>query len=105
MLLGFLSISLFSIIALCLYLPYWLKTKHLKKISSGDLPSEGNWAKLSSGNIYYSYRERKVAVGNQFFGYFAGDAPGGDTRLIEKLDYSNDTDTLYHCYNLISQLV
>ena len=48
---------------------------------------------MQSGNIYYSYRERKVAVGNQFFGYFAGDAPGSNTRLIEKLDYSNDTDT------------
>ena len=55
MLLGFLSISLFLIIALCLYLPYWLKTKDLKKISSKDLPSNGNWARLSKGNIYYRW--------------------------------------------------
>ena len=55
MLLGFLSISLFLIIALCLYLPYWLKTKDLKKISSKDLPSDAHWAKLSKGNIYYRW--------------------------------------------------
>ncbi len=61
MFLGFLSIGLFFIIALCLYFPYWLKTKDLKKISAKDLPSEGSWAKLSKGNIYFRWHkpERK----------------------------------------------
>ena len=63
MLLGFLSISFFLIIALCLYLTYWFKTKDLKKISSRDLPSEGGWAKLSNGNIYYRWHKPKEKNG------------------------------------------
>ena len=53
--LEFLPVGLFVILILGIFTPYWLKTKNLKKISSKDLPSEGDWAKLSKGNIYYRW--------------------------------------------------
>jgi len=53
--LEFLPIGLFGILILGIFVPYWLKTKDLKKISSKDLPSDGDWAKLSKGNIYYRW--------------------------------------------------
>ena len=55
MLLEFLSVGLLGILILGIFLPYWLKTKDLKKISSKDLPSDGHWAQLSKGNIYYRW--------------------------------------------------
>ncbi len=53
--LEFLSIGLVGILILSIYTPYLIKTRDLKKISSKDLPPEGNWAKLSKGNIYYRW--------------------------------------------------
>ena len=55
MLLEFLSVGLLGILILGIVAPYWLKTKDLKKISSKDLPSDGHWAQLSKGNIYYRW--------------------------------------------------
>ena len=53
--LEFLPLGFFGILILGIIIPYWLKTKELKKISSKDLPPEGDWAKLSMGNIYYRW--------------------------------------------------
>ena len=53
----FLVVSLLGVLMLGIYLPYWLKTKDLKNISSKDIPSDGGWAKLSKGNIYYRWHE------------------------------------------------
>ena len=53
--LEFLPLGLFGILILGIITPYWLKTKDLKKISSKDLPPEGDWAKLSKGNIYFRW--------------------------------------------------
>ena len=50
-----LSVGLLGILILGIYIPYRLKTKGLKKISSKDLPSDGNWVKLLKGNIYYRW--------------------------------------------------
>ena len=44
---------LFSLLALAL--PYLYKIYGLKKILESDIPSEGNWAELSRGNIYYRW--------------------------------------------------
>ena len=44
--LEFLSIGILGTLILSIFAPYWLKTKDLKKISSKDLPSDGDWAKL-----------------------------------------------------------
>ena len=43
------------LILLALALPYFYKIYGLKKISQADIPSEGNWVKLSRGNIYYRW--------------------------------------------------
>ena len=62
--LGFLLlIGLIFFITGCLYLPYWLKTKDLKKIEAKDLPSEGGWANLSNGNIYFRWHKPKEKNG------------------------------------------
>ena len=60
--LEFLPLGFFGILIIGIFAPYWLKTKDLKKISSKDLPPDGNWAKLSRGNIYYRwhYPEQKM---------------------------------------------
>ena len=50
-----LSVGLLGILILGIFVPYWLKTKDLKKISSKNLPSDGHWAQLSKGNIYYRW--------------------------------------------------
>ena len=42
-------------ILLALALPYLYKIYGLKKILHSDIPSEGNWAELSRGNIYYRW--------------------------------------------------
>ncbi len=42
---GFFLIGIIFVIAVCIYLPYWLKTKDLKKIRLENLPSAGDWAK------------------------------------------------------------
>ena len=42
-------------ILLALALPYFYKIYGLKKILQSDIPSEGNWAELSRGNIYYRW--------------------------------------------------
>ncbi len=47
--LEFLPLGIFGILILGIFAPYWFKTKNLKKISSKDLPSDGDWAKLSKG--------------------------------------------------------
>ena len=60
---GFFLIGLIFVVAGCIYLPYWLKTKDLKKIRLKNLPSEGSWAKLSKGNIYYRWHEPKEKNG------------------------------------------
>ena len=60
---GFFLIGIIFVIAICLYLPYWLKTKDLKKIRLENLPSVGDWAKLSKGNIYYRWHEPKEKNG------------------------------------------
>ena len=57
MLLELLAVGFLSILMLSIFVPYWLKIKDLKKISSDDLPSDGNWAKLSLGNIYYKWHQ------------------------------------------------
>ena len=43
------------IIVLALALPYISKTYGLKPISVADLPSEGAWATLTQGNLYYRW--------------------------------------------------
>ena len=53
--LEFLSVGVLGILILGIFVPYWLKTKDLKKISSKNLPSDGHWAQLSKGNIYYRW--------------------------------------------------
>ena len=60
---GFFLIGLIFVVAVCIYLPYWLKTKDLKKIRLENLPSAGDWAKLSKGNIYYRWHEPKEKNG------------------------------------------
>ena len=55
--LEFLVASLLGVLMLGIYFPYWLKTKGLKNISLKDIPSDGGWAKLSKGNIYYRWHE------------------------------------------------
>tara|TARA_B100001173_G_C16007959_1_gene556427 strand:+ start:37 stop:993 length:957 start_codon:yes stop_codon:yes gene_type:complete len=44
-----------SILLSVLYLPYLFKTFRLKKINLTHIPEEGDWAKLSDGNIYYRW--------------------------------------------------
>ena len=39
------------VLLVVLYLPYLFKTARLKKINISNIPEEGNWAKLSDGNI------------------------------------------------------
>ena len=54
------------IIALTLALPYISKTHGLKPIAAGDLPSEGAWAPLTQGNLYYRwYWPREVNSNGQ----------------------------------------
>jgi len=43
------------IITLGLALPYTSKTYGLKSISAADLPSDGAWAPLTQGNLYYRW--------------------------------------------------
>ena len=43
---GFFLIGLIFVVAGCIYLPYWLKTKDLKKIRLKNLPSEGRLGKV-----------------------------------------------------------
>ena len=61
--LEFLSVGVLGILILGIFVPYWLKTKDLKKISPNDLPSNGNWAKLSKGNIYYRWHYPELKNG------------------------------------------
>ncbi len=61
--LGFLSFCVTFALACSLYIPYWYKTKNLKKINSGNLPPKGSWAKLPYGNIYYRWHEPKEKNG------------------------------------------
>ena len=60
---GFFLVGLIFVVAVCIYLPYWVKTKDLKKIRLENLPSAGDWAKLSKGNIYYRWHEPKEKNG------------------------------------------
>jgi pimeloyl-ACP methyl ester carboxylesterase len=46
---------IFLIIFLLFYVPYFLKTYHLRTIKESDLPTDGSWVKLSKGNIYYQW--------------------------------------------------
>jgi len=43
------------ILFVVLYLPYLYKTFRLKKMSVSHVPEEGDWAKLSDGNIFYRW--------------------------------------------------
>ena len=61
--LEFLPLGLFGILILGIFTPYWFKTKDLKRISSKDLHSEGDWAKLSKGNIYYRWHHQEQKNG------------------------------------------
>ena len=48
-------------ITLLLWLPYFIKTNSLKKISETDLPEVGGWAPLAQGNLYYRWYEPGIS--------------------------------------------
>ena len=48
-------------ITLLLWLPYFIKTNSLKKISETDLPEVGGWAPLAQGNLYYRWYEPEIS--------------------------------------------
>ena len=52
-----------SIILLPLWVPYFVQTYNLKTLTTSDLPTEGAWASLEQGNLYYRwyYPEEQVA--------------------------------------------
>ena len=52
------------VLLLVLYLPYFFKTVGLKKIKRSDIPEEGDWAKLSDGNIFYRWFHPKKEDSN-----------------------------------------
>ena len=52
------------IILVTLYLPYLFKTFRLKKINVSHIPKEGDWAKLSDGNIFYRWFHPKKEFSN-----------------------------------------
>ena len=54
-------IALFIILAI----PYFYKTLQLKTLTKSDLPKEGNWANLSSGNIYYQWHNPTVEANGE----------------------------------------
>ena len=54
-------IALFIILAI----PYFYKTLQLKTLTKSDLPKEGNWANLSSGNIYYQWHSPTVEANGE----------------------------------------
>ena len=54
-------IALFIILAI----PYFYKTLQLKTLTKSDLPKEGNWANLSSGNIYYKWHNPTVEANGE----------------------------------------
>ena len=45
------------VLLLCIMGPYFYKTSKLVPIKSSDLPSYGQWAQLSDGNIFYRWFE------------------------------------------------
>ena len=49
------------VIAVVLWLPYFIKTYGLKTISEADLPDVGGWAQLDQGNLYYRWYEPEIA--------------------------------------------
>lgn len=48
------------VIAVVLWLPYFIKTYGLKTISEADLPDVGGWAQLDQGNLYYRWYEPEI---------------------------------------------
>ena len=52
-----------SIILILLWVPYFVQTYNLKTLTTSDLPTEGAWASLEQGNLYYRwyYPEEQVA--------------------------------------------
>ena len=52
------------ILLVILYLPYLFKTFRLKKIKVSHIPEEGDWAKLSDGNIFYRWFHPKKELSN-----------------------------------------
>ena len=50
-----LSIRITAIISILLWIPFYLNTYYLKKISIEDIPLSGEWAQLEDGNIYFTW--------------------------------------------------
>ena len=50
-------IGILITLLIVLSFPYLYKILQLKTLSKSDLPKEGEWATLSSGNIYYQWHE------------------------------------------------
>ena len=50
-------IGILITLLIVLSFPYLYKILQLKTLSKSDLPKEGGWATLSSGNIYYQWHE------------------------------------------------
>ena len=53
-------VGIVIVLFLILVVPYFYKTLQLKTLTILDLPKEGNWANLSSGNIYYRWYSPRV---------------------------------------------
>ena len=53
-----------SIILILLWVPYFVQTYNLKTLTASDLPTEGAWASLEQGNLYYRWYYPEAQVAN-----------------------------------------
>ena len=52
------------VVLLILWIPYFVQTYNLKKLTASDLPAEGSWAPLKEGNLYYRWYYPDAEVAN-----------------------------------------
>ena len=50
-----LSIRIAVIIAILLWIPFYLNTYYLKNILIEDIPLSGEWVQLEDGNIFFTW--------------------------------------------------
>ena len=56
--------TVLSIILMLLWVPYFVQTYNLKTLTASDLPTEGAWASLEQGNLYYRWYYPEAQVAN-----------------------------------------
>ena len=52
------------VIFLILWIPYFVQTYKLQTLTASDLPTEGAWASLEEGNLYFRWHYPDAEVAN-----------------------------------------